>query len=295
MEESITCREAALRYAAMGWRVVPTSGKIPVTTHGHLDASADERQITKWWRCHPDANVAIVTGNGLAVLDVDKKSKRLTIEGDELDTNGFDSLFDLEEEHGRLPETLTVDTGGGGVHYLLSADGPQKCHNGFRPGLDWKAGGGGYIVAAPSTHASGKRYSWRNWGCRIAPAPQWLLNVMRPEQPAVPVAAHSSVPATDRVTRRARAFLAKMPPGIQGENGTRPTFTAAATLVRRFALSVSDALPLLREYSDRCCPPWREDELLRMLSSAVHSKFALGDLLIDKPHRQMPRAFSASL
>jgi putative DNA primase/helicase len=51
-------------------------------------------------------------------------------------------------------------------------------------GLDVKTDGG-YVVAAPSLHASGKRYEWRT---RRSPAsmPGWLLKLLTAEKPPAP-------------------------------------------------------------------------------------------------------------
>jgi hypothetical protein len=64
---------AALAYAERGWPVLPLSprGKGPYTEHGVHDATIDLDQIRGWWQGTPDANVAIRTGSGLAVLDFD--------------------------------------------------------------------------------------------------------------------------------------------------------------------------------------------------------------------------------
>ncbi|HEX8352875.1 MAG TPA: bifunctional DNA primase/polymerase, partial [Pyrinomonadaceae bacterium] len=58
-------------------------------------------------------------------------------------------------------------------------------------GLDVKTDGG-YVVAAPSLHASGKRYQWRT---RRSPAsmPGWLLKLLTTEKPPTP-----SKPSTPR-------------------------------------------------------------------------------------------------
>src|SRR5436853_7839425 len=85
-----TLLDAALSYAARGWRVFPCHtptavgsscrkdcgkdrGKHPRTEHGFKDATTDEATLRRWWSQFPDANIGIVTGaiSGLAVLDED--------------------------------------------------------------------------------------------------------------------------------------------------------------------------------------------------------------------------------
>lgn len=73
------------------------------------------------------------------------------------------------------------------------------------------------------------------------------------------------LPNRNERVRRARTYLAKLPPAIEGQGGDRQTYAAACVLVRDFALDVNAALPLLMEYNTRCVPPWSEAELVRKL------------------------------
>jgi hypothetical protein len=70
------------------------------------------------------------------------------------------------------------------------------------------------------------------------------------------------------VIARARAYVAKMAPAVEGQGGDRQTYTVAATLVKDFALTPEQALPLLLEYNTRCRPPWQESDLRRKLDMA---------------------------
>ena len=67
--------------------------------------------------------------------------------------------------------------------------------------------------------------------------------------------------------RRARAYLASLPPAISGSGGHNTTFLAACWLAR-FGLTDQEALPLLRDYNRRCRPPWTEKELAHKLRDA---------------------------
>lgn len=189
-----TLLDAALDYARRGWPVFPCHtptrggcscrdaercsdiGKHPRTEHGLKDATTDETTIRQWWRRWPDANLAIVTG---------KVSGFFALDGD-LRHGGDDTLQELEAQHGPLPETVESQTGGGGFHKLYRSPGyPMKSGAGvLGPGLDVKADGG-YIVAPPSLHMSGRRYEWEVTShpdeVPIAEAPAWLLDKLRPE------------------------------------------------------------------------------------------------------------------
>lgn len=158
---------AALRAAKRGCPVLPLQnptdegcscgkgecknvGKHPRTPNGFKDATTDPRQIRKWWKRWPRANIGVRTGkvSGFIALDVDKRN------------GGFESLRELEKEHGPLPDGPQVKTGGGGLHKLFKCPSKLlKSRTGIMPGMDIKAEGG-YIVIPPSLHASGKRYSW---------------------------------------------------------------------------------------------------------------------------------------
>ena len=100
----------------MGLRVFPCNGKKPATSHGCKDATTDPAQIEEWWGNGSIYNVAIATGNGLVVLDVDADH--------DAGKYGDETLADLERQYGPLPETWMCLTGGGGVHYYFRCNDP---------------------------------------------------------------------------------------------------------------------------------------------------------------------------
>ena len=136
--------DAALAYAQRGWRVLPvysaedggrctcekgrecdSPGKHPRTRRGGKDATTDEGQIKEWWTEWPEANVGIATGeqSGLLVFDVDPRH------------GGDKSLAGFEAEHGHLPLTPKVSTGGGGCHlYFQYPSGGASCR------VNWMTG-----------------------------------------------------------------------------------------------------------------------------------------------------------
>ena len=162
--------ERALVYARRGLPVFPCNGKQPATEHGYKDATCEPGQIRRWWEANPEFNVAVATGKGIAVLDVDP------------DHGGDESLRELLDEHGDVV-TAVVETGGGGLHYWFRVPDGVEVRNSagkLGPGLDVR-GDGGYVIVPPSLHASGKRYAWQNLSKAngIAPAPEWLLELVR--------------------------------------------------------------------------------------------------------------------
>ena len=173
--KSLLQRHAEYYTQNMGLRVFPCNGKTPATLHGCKDATTDPAQIAEWWGGGSTYNVAIATGNGLVVLDVDTDHKA--------GKYGDETLTDLERQHGPLPETWTCLTGGGGVHYYFQCDDPAlTVAAGFAPGLDYR-GAGGYVIAPPSIHPiTGRAYEWEAsstpTSVPLAPLPGWLHRLM---------------------------------------------------------------------------------------------------------------------
>lgn len=145
--------EHALQYAALGLAVFPCKerGKSPAFKNWQTSATTDPEAIKTIWARNPQLNIAIATGsasNGLIVVDVDNH-----------DVNGADSLAEWERKNGKLPETATVLTGSGGVHYYYWSQEPVRGATGVLPGVDIR-GEGNLIVAPPSVHPNGNKYEW---------------------------------------------------------------------------------------------------------------------------------------
>lgn len=162
--------DAAMGYAARGWPVFPLAvrGKMPMIPkreggRGYLDATTHRGTVIEWWTRWPCANIGVATGHGFDVLDVDPKN------------GGDESLAALVAQHGPLPATVEASTGGGGRHVLFRPDARVRCSAGrLGHGLDVR-GRGGYVVAPPSVHPSGRRYRWVVRDVPLAPWPPWLL------------------------------------------------------------------------------------------------------------------------
>lgn len=294
--------EAALAYAGRGWRVLPlqwpvgadcscpptsltrdketgrcrSPGKHPTTRHGVHDAATDADALRRWWSRWPDANSGIETGaeTGIVVLDVDPRH------------GGDDTLRALERVLGPLPETPTVDTGGGGQHYYFAAPaGAPHLAATLGAGVDVKHDGG-YVVAPPSVHASGARYEW----CAerapdeiaLAELPeQWLAALRRPkrEDASADAMPDCDVPVEVR-EERARRYVARMPAAISGQGGHRALWAAAVVVVRGMMLPPDRAMAVLRDYSARCEPPWSDRELAHKIRDARRGRVPWGYLVL---------------
>jgi hypothetical protein len=184
---------AALDYAARGLAVFPlwncvdgvclcgdgatcgSPGKHPRTARGLKDATLRPEAIRAWWRRWPDANIGLPAGdNGYAIVDVDPRH------------GGDDNLRALarwaHKRHGvDLYATHTVHTGSGGLHlyYRQPPGGIKTIARAFgADGLDTR-GRGGYVVAPPSIHATGRPYTLRgHLAGQPAPWPAILTRLM---------------------------------------------------------------------------------------------------------------------
>lgn len=205
---------AAAAYVADGWAVLPlhtvaagrcscgrddckSPGKHPRLSDGVKGASTDPATVRRWWQVWPDANIGLATGavSGRWVLDLDTQPRRAgELPGTVLDGTG-----------GYL-----VRTGSGGGHVYFHHHPGIGCRvgleiNGVRYAADVR-GDGGYVVAPPSLHASGRR--WEAIGGDICAAPDWLLAaVLRTDRPARPAAPSVPVTASDREVRYAQRAL----------------------------------------------------------------------------------------
>lgn len=244
----------ALAYARRGLKVFPvyepfgnvcscgnpdcgSPGKHPRTEHGLKDATSDAARIRAWWKQWPEANIGIET-SGMVVVDVDAKHQ------------GYASLDKLETDYGTLPATWRTDTGGGGAHFLYRRNGHQGIGNkaGIRPGVDIKTDGG-YIVAPPSLHVSGRRYAWaKESGRKLADFPQAWMKLFAEHRER---------------TSEAKDASAKFEAGKRNA-----ALTSLAGSMRRRGMSEAAILAaLLTENSARCEPPLPESEVRRIAES----------------------------
>lgn len=203
----------------------------------------------------------------LVVLDVDGPTGRASLDA-------------LRAELGPLPLTRCSRSGriDGGAHgWFRWPGGGAAVPRSFKlaPGLD-VIGDGGLVVAPPSLHASGRRYTWAR-EAPIADLPTAWADRIAAHAPRVLAPPLSSRPEAgddeDRRLRRARAYLRAMPPALSGQGGQRAAFDAAIALVRGFNLAPAVALDVLAsDYNPRCEPPWSRAELEHKIGAAERAE-----------------------
>ena len=207
--------------------------------HGVKDATQDPKRVAWFWTAAPNANIGVATGHGLAVLDIDPRH------------GGDQSIADLQRRHGRLPVTLTCRTGGGGRHLYFAADTDVENSVGaLGPGLDVR-GTGGYVVAPPSLHISGRRYEWCS-EAPVAPLPDWVKGA--PDKPQM----HATTPEA----------WCELAGNLVVEGERNNSIARLAGLLLRRYVDPRVVLELLQAWNAyRCRPPLDADEVGQVVSS----------------------------
>jgi len=142
------------------------------------------------------------------------------------------------------------------VHLYLVVDQLVGNRTGLAPGIDLR-GDGGFVVAPPSKHQSGRRYAWELGASPddvpLAPTPGWLLERICSERPACA----SRPPDEWALVRR---------PIIAGTRNDSLARLAGYLLRRRPAPRV--VLELVRAVNEtRCTPPLSDHEIERIVDS----------------------------
>jgi len=141
---------AALEYRNRGLSIIPIKpgDKRPlIAWEEYQERRADEAEIRGWFDTWGEINLGLVTGevSGFIVIDIDSVEAK---EG--LKKHAGD--YDLET----VPRSRT---GKGWQLFFKHPGKPIQNRTGVIPGLDVR-GDGGYVVAPPSVHPSGKVYRW---------------------------------------------------------------------------------------------------------------------------------------
>lgn len=142
--------QAALAFESVGFSIIPLKEKdkiplLPSWIAFQIDRATRE-EIGQWWRTWPKANIGIVTGavSGIVVIDADSP----------------EAAASLKPILGSLVHVPIVATGKGFHLYFKHPGSPMANKAGVMPKVDFR-GDGGYVVAPPSTHSSGKQYEWK--------------------------------------------------------------------------------------------------------------------------------------
>ncbi len=232
--------EAALSYLSEGFKVFPVKpDKTPMTDHGLKDATMTQQGAKEYWSKWPDAGIALVT-DGLVVVDFDVKN------------GGYDSKRAIESKYGPMLKTRTHRTGGGGLHYIYRNPNGMNIRNtvsfGGYPGVDLRANGG-YIVAPPSPHTSGRHYEILDQS-PIVVAPDWVLEIIKRK----PTQTLSNTPGDGQ-------------PIPEGQRDA--TLTKLAGAMRRQGMTEMEILAALQIANQRCQPSPLPDKDIQRIAKSI--------------------------
>lgn len=276
---------AALDYAARGVPVFPVwgvtddgrcrcgvaackdIGKHPLARlapNGFKNATTDEAQIRAWWESEPTANIGTPTETRF-VLDVDPRH------------GGNETLAQLEGQHGALPVTPRIFTGGAGRHYHFAMPAERAIPNSagkLGAGLDIR-GVGGYVLLPPSKHASGRNYhddvDCALFETPLAPVPAWMLVMLAGQTPSP-----NGGPTTEAPDWA--ALLAGAP---EGERHAVATRIAGHYLGK--GLPPAEVEQILIGYSVRCTPVFPAAEARTIVHDFAEKDRRAAELSADAP------------
>jgi hypothetical protein len=265
--EVIGMLNAALFHAARGWSVIPLRprDKRPALSSwaDYQSRRATEEEIREWWDRWPNANIGLVTGavSGLIVLDLD---------GPE--------AADLAKRQG-VPPTVIATTGKGWHVYFTHPGQPVQnaaSLNGVK-GLDLR-GDGGYVVAPPSVHPSGRRYTWAKGrspdDLPLAPCPEWLLKLLETRnQKAIKEPKNNEEPGW------VETLLRGVPEGQRDDAATR----LAGHFLGK-GLPESEVIALLLTWNQRNQPPLTGSQIEKCVRSVANRE-------ARKPNRPRAQVF----
>lgn len=288
-----------------------TIGKHPnfnAVKRGLHGASSNLDEVKSWWGFYPDSSIGIRTGRkmpegekeegcGYVLLDIDEGYKNGKL------LSGEDQFEVLSKAVGGIPDTWET-TSGRGRHLWFKHPGgdfwiPNRgkitlpipewyqdvCYvNEKRRRLELDnlqiRGDGGYVVAAPSLHASGRSYRWseeRNPKCLAdaAEIPPALLALLVRSVQVAPEgeAPEGDWPELERRIYRAQRYLESVPGAVSGQGGHDATFGMACDLVRGFVLPLDVSYQMMCDYNSKCVPPWDMEDIARKVEQAAYSSF----------------------
>lgn len=196
-------KNASSWYGKQGWKILPCygllesgkctcggahtepkdKGKHPAIGDWNTRATDDSLIIKTWWENSPENNIGVVAHKtGFFVIDIDPRS------GGHVSWDKFLELLDYD-----LPDTVEQYTGiysyegvpQRGRHLFFRCEENEKLIGNLKslglPGIDIKHNG--YVLLAPSKHASGVNYEWvagrAPWEIKVTEAPENLLSAIR--------------------------------------------------------------------------------------------------------------------
>jgi hypothetical protein len=235
----------SLRLTRLGYAIFPCrpGRKEPATPHGVLDATTDEATIRVWWARWPDANVALATGRGLVVIDVDPGA-------------AWPSQSDRESIRQLRPPLARTPRGGWHIYFRVPTGHVwRNSASRLAEHVDVRAEGG-YVLVSPS-HTEHGRYVWVRPLQPLAELPEppsWLVSELdRLARPVEPGHRDTANAVTWQVffEGHRNCGLASLAGALRRRGLTQAEIEAALLVANR----------------ERCVPPLPEAEVVRIARS----------------------------
>jgi hypothetical protein len=249
----------ALEYLKLGYRPIPLvtgTKRAEIKWKEYQARPPNEENVWSWFSVG-EPNVALLTGNGVVVVDVDDPA-----------------LTEAVIDHcGATP--MKCQTPGGGLHLYYAMRPGVHYGNAVRikgKPIDLRCEAA-YVVCPPSRNESGVSYRWLGEPIRASDLPLIKVSWLRERKPGRLITPASGIDGQDIAVRRARAYLARIEGAISGQRGHDRTFRVACVLAIKFGLTLDQAWPLFLEWNSQCEPPWSQKELLHKLQDALKLRF----------------------
>lgn len=257
---SSTKKEAALAWAARGFRVFPlhVGAKEPVHKGWTEWATSDPALVATLWTDAStgearEYNIGVLT-NDMVVVDVDVKNGK----------NGKASFQAL----GLPQDTLVVLSPSGGLHVYYSGPNKSLSAGALGDGLDIRSYHG-YVIAPGSeldpvwaaAHNTAAGAYVLAQDRPVLPAPVSLLERLSAPSERRSADAVVDLDSGPSVLAAVDYLLSAAPLSVEGAGGDATAFQVAARL-KDFGVSEPVAVRLLLDrWNDRCAPPWSLEEI----------------------------------
>lgn len=229
--------DAALAYREAGLCPIPVEprGKKPLVQWAEFQHRMPAiEEITAWWTLEPAANIALIAGRGMLVVDVD----------------GPEGAAALASA-GIVVDTAPCSRTARGHHYFFAGTAPDRI--GLFPQVDVR--GVGYVVAPPSVHETGAVYTWdRPIVGALPPMPATLEVALR----------RPLVRATD--PSGLDWFTAALTSGVS-EGSRDATCTRLAGYLLGKNIEPSGVDTILQYWAGRCVPAFPPEQVSKCVAS----------------------------
>lgn len=251
--------QSALRYAKLGYSVLPMKGKHPLIKFADRPALTTD-QIKKCWSKYPDANIALRTID-FFVVDIDTKQAH--------EQDGMKSIKQLPQ--GVILPTRTQKTASGG--YQMFYTKPQGSHLkqviGLLPGVDIKAHPNNYVLVPPSTTDKGC-YKWLNSKAPMKSPSALLLEMIANYQPQSNRKQHGNYHPGKKWTGRVLDNIVKGAP-----EGQRNDYLTRLCGQMIYAGADSETVWTLINYANQFnTPPLEDREVGKIVASVLKEELS---------------------